>query len=37
VPEQALSLGRDNERVLSKILGWSRSRIADLTERGVLA
>jgi crotonobetainyl-CoA:carnitine CoA-transferase CaiB-like acyl-CoA transferase len=37
VPEQALSLGRDNGRVLEEILGLSTERIADLTARGVLS
>ncbi|MBW2286416.1 MAG: CoA transferase [Deltaproteobacteria bacterium] len=36
VPERALSLGRDNTRVLSELLGYSGERIAKLGEQGVL-
>jgi crotonobetainyl-CoA:carnitine CoA-transferase CaiB-like acyl-CoA transferase len=36
VPERALSLGRDNTRVLSELLGYSSERIAELGEHGVL-
>jgi crotonobetainyl-CoA:carnitine CoA-transferase CaiB-like acyl-CoA transferase len=37
VPERALSLGRDNARVLSELLGYSDEHIADLDEHGVLS
>ena len=37
VPERALSLGRDNTRVLSELLGYSGERIAELDEHGVLS
>jgi len=36
VPERALSLGRDNARVLSELLGYSDERVAELGEHGVL-
>lgn len=35
-PESALTLGRDNRFVLESLLGYSRDRIAELEERGVL-
>lgn len=37
VPDRALSLGRDNARVLSGLLGYASERIAELGEHGVLA
>ena len=37
VPENALSFGRDNQRVLESILGYSSERIAELSARGVLS
>jgi hypothetical protein len=36
VPESALSLGRDNRKVLANILGYSPERIAELAEGGIL-
>jgi crotonobetainyl-CoA:carnitine CoA-transferase CaiB-like acyl-CoA transferase len=37
VPERALSLGRDNTRVLSELLGYSDERITELDAQGVLS
>jgi crotonobetainyl-CoA:carnitine CoA-transferase CaiB-like acyl-CoA transferase len=36
IPESALSVGRDNERVLREILGMSDEEIAALTESGIM-
>jgi crotonobetainyl-CoA:carnitine CoA-transferase CaiB-like acyl-CoA transferase len=36
VPERALSLGRDNHRILSELLAYSEERIAELDAQGVL-
>jgi crotonobetainyl-CoA:carnitine CoA-transferase CaiB-like acyl-CoA transferase len=36
VPERALSLGRDNVRVLAELLGYPPERIAELEELGAL-
>lgn len=35
-PERALSFGRDNQHVLSDLLGYSPEKIAELQERGAL-
>ncbi len=37
IPERALSLGRDNRKVLESLLGYTPERIASLEERGVLS